>query len=409
MFPFIYVFCIHKSKSVPIFNIDKKFTIRLAMLSQPSYWELKNFYAADVIIVGSGIVGLNAAFALKTAQPALKVLIVERGVLPAGASTRNAGFACFGSISELIQQEKTCGTAGLHELIGKRWKGLQQLRALLGDQQIRFEQNGGFELFRPEDDRLFQECVSKLGHFNALISDIMSDKEVFSLANNEIPKFGFNNTSNLIKNSLEAQIDPGLMIKTLLAKVASIGVSVINGCRISTIEESKDGYCLSTEIGNLYAKRVILCNNAFAQELVPELEIKPGRGQVIVTEPIANLKIKGTFHYDQGYYYFRNIDDRILLGGGRNLDFLGEETNEFGESVLIQKSLSSLLNEVIVPGKNVNIDYRWSGIMAFGPDLHPIIKEIKPNLFCAVRCNGMGIAIGTQSGRDVAELVAKQL
>ena len=31
---------------------------------------------------------------------------------------------------------------------------------------------------------------------------------------------------------------------------------------------------------------------------------------------MKNLKIKGSFHYEKGYYYFRNIDNRILLGGG---------------------------------------------------------------------------------------------
>jgi gamma-glutamylputrescine oxidase len=67
---------------------------------QLSYWEYDRYFKRnDVVIVGAGIVGLNAAIHLKKVAKHLNVLIVERGFLPYGASTRNAGFACFGSVS----------------------------------------------------------------------------------------------------------------------------------------------------------------------------------------------------------------------------------------------------------------------------------------------------------------------
>ncbi len=59
--------------------------------------------------------------------------------------------------------------------------------------------------------------------------------------------------------------------------------------------------------------------------MISDLELMPVRSQILLTEPIENLKLKGTFHYDEGYIYFRN---RILLGGARNLDFQTEETTE---------------------------------------------------------------------------------
>ena len=70
---------------------------------QLSYWEKNTFFTEiDVTIIGSGIVGLHAAIYLKLMRPQLKVVVVDRGFLPYGASTRNAGFACFGSVSELL-------------------------------------------------------------------------------------------------------------------------------------------------------------------------------------------------------------------------------------------------------------------------------------------------------------------
>ena len=67
-----------------------------------SYWELKEWFTnIDFTIVGSGIVGLNCAITLKKNHPKAKILILEKGMLPQGASTKNAGFACFGSLSEI--------------------------------------------------------------------------------------------------------------------------------------------------------------------------------------------------------------------------------------------------------------------------------------------------------------------
>jgi gamma-glutamylputrescine oxidase len=55
---------------------------------QLSYWEYDRYFKRnDVVIVGAGIVGLNAAIHLKKVAKHLNVLIVERGFLPYGAST----------------------------------------------------------------------------------------------------------------------------------------------------------------------------------------------------------------------------------------------------------------------------------------------------------------------------------
>ncbi len=72
-----------------------------------SYWELKNWFTnVDFTIVGSGIVGLHCALALRERFPESKILVLEKGILPQGASTKNAGFACFGSLSEILDDLK---------------------------------------------------------------------------------------------------------------------------------------------------------------------------------------------------------------------------------------------------------------------------------------------------------------
>ena len=87
---------------------------------------------------------------------------------------------------------------------------------------------------------------------------------------------------------------------------------------------------------------------------------------MLITAPIPNLAIQGTFHMDRGYYYFRNIDNRILLGGGRNLAIEEEKTTSFALNEKIQDELERLLRETILPQHAIRIDHRWTGILGLG-------------------------------------------
>jgi glycine/D-amino acid oxidase-like deaminating enzyme len=108
---------------------------------------------------------------------------------------------------------------------------------------------------------------------------------------------------------------------------------------------------------------------------------------------------------DKGYYYFRNIGNRILFGGGRNLDFVGETTTEFGQTTAIQNRLEQLLTEVILPNTDFKIEHRWSGIMGLGSSKNPIVSQLSNHVYCGVRLGGMGVAIGSLIGNDLADLI----
>src|SRR5688572_1411015 len=111
-----------------------------------SFWEPESFLNYDVIIIGSGIVGLSAAISLKEKFPERSVLVLERGLFPSGASTRNAGFACFGSLTEILYDLKHCGAERTLSVIEKRIRGLSRLRERLGDEAMDYRHVGGYEL-----------------------------------------------------------------------------------------------------------------------------------------------------------------------------------------------------------------------------------------------------------------------
>ena len=154
-----------------------------------SYWERDSFFKdIDVAIIGSGIVGLNAALTLKERDPSVNVAVFERGALPEGASTRNAGFACFGSITELMDDLENHSEEEVFALVERRYRGLQRLRQRVGDKNLVYEELGGFEIFQNIKLAVFEKCADSLSYFNKNLKNIIGREEVYKISNHD---FGF--------------------------------------------------------------------------------------------------------------------------------------------------------------------------------------------------------------------------
>lgn len=367
-----------------------------------SYWELKNWFTkVDYTIVGSGIVGLHAALRLRERFPESKILVLEKGMLPQGASTKNAGFACFGSISEIIDDLNSHTEEEVIQLIQKRWQGLQLLRKNLGDAAIDFKPFGGYELFLQDDENTYQECISKLPFINEILRPLFK-ADVFA---KQIDRFGFQGVQDyVVYNPFEAQIDTGNMMQALLKKAIANDILILNQQTVTAYTDLESGVEVALGDFSFVTQKLLFATNGFANSLT-QGAVQPARAQVLITQPIPNLDIKGTFHLDKGYYYFRNIGDRILLGGGRNLDFETENTTQLGQTEIVQKKLEQLLKEVILPQYDFEIAHRWSGIMGMGNSKKPIVSQLSNHVYCGVRLGGMGVAIGSLIGTELADLV----
>lgn len=377
-----------------------------------SYWEQKHFTEYDFIVIGSGITGLSLAAELKERNHSAKVLVLEKGLFPSGASTKNAGFACFGSVSELAHDLKVMGEGELVSLVKNRISGLAALRNRLGDMLIDFQNNGGYEMvLNGENENLLHQMTT----INQLLYPVFN-QNVFSEDFYAIERFGFASKliETVIANPFEGQIDTGLMMSSLIEYVTKLGVKIITGAQVDNYQIANGQVFITcSDLANnkitFCANKVAFCTNAFTNHFFPHLIINPGRGQVLVTKPIKNLKVKGTFSFDEGYYYFRNIDNRILFGGGRNIDFEEENTLQFGINATIQDKLIGYLQNLILPTIDFEIDKQWCGIMAFGNDKSPIVTQINNHIFIGARLNGMGVALGSNIGKQLADMMLNSL
>jgi gamma-glutamylputrescine oxidase len=372
-----------------------------------SIWERQSFLQSDILIIGGGLLGLSTACSIKEQHPERSVLVLERGILPAGASTKNAGFACFGSLTELVADMSALGENRMLELVEKRWRGLALLDQRLGEEAMDYRHHGGFELLTETQLEIHKHTDA----INQLLFPLFQ-MEVFHSAPSKIAQFGFNKeiVKDLVFNPFEAQLDTGKMMKGLIAAARSLGVEIMTGADVTGIHSTESGVEVDVKNGTgtlrFTGKRAALCTNAFLPALVPEMNVRPGRGQILVTKPIPNLRVEGTFHFDEGFYYFRNYNGRVIFGGGRNLDMEKEETTEFAENETILNDLKEKLSTIILPGTPHEIDYTWQGIMGFGPVKIPFIESPQPNVYAALSCNGMGVAMSSLLGEELAEMVA---
>ena len=108
---------------------------------------------------------------------------------------------------------------------------------------------------------------------------------------------------------------------------------------------------------------------------------------------------------DEGYYYFRNYQDRVIFGGGRNVDFETEKTTNFDVNQRILDKLLNDLEQMILPNQKFEVDHTWSGIMAFGPNKKPILQKQSYRVSVGVRLGGMGVAVGSKIGSELADLM----
>jgi glycine/D-amino acid oxidase-like deaminating enzyme len=404
-----------------------------------SLWDT-SFLTADVIIVGAGIIGISAAIELVQRDRSLRCVVLERGFAPSGASTRNAGFACFGSLSEIAHDIDHMGRDAAFNLVRQRIEGLRILRERCGDDAMGYEEHGGHELFFGD-----HPALARMEEVNDLLRPLFN-ANVFSLRNDLIATYGFSDrVTHLVYTPFEGTIDSGRTIQKLWEKAQTQGVKICTGAECQSVIESgshfviesgqerhprvseslhdrhpresgdpvrRSGYELDVVVSGqhytLHAQRVIVAVNGMFGDVLPTLknEIIPGRGQVLVTEPLDTVPFKGSFHFDEGYYYFRNVGGRVLLGGGRNTDFEGECTTSLDITERLQTHLESLLRADLLPGSSVPIAHRWAGTMAFTEDKQPRVQELRPGLIVAFGCNGMGVAVGSVISEQAVKLMS---
>ncbi|MEX0604387.1 NAD(P)/FAD-dependent oxidoreductase [Marinobacter sp.] len=356
----------------------------------------------DFVILGTGLVGKQIAIKLVKKYPNSRIAIVDRHPFSYGASTRNAGFSCFGSVSEIIMDLKNDQSENVFELVKQRFLGIEKLVDEFGASNFDFFQTGGFEVFENEVE--YNVAIENLSFINDYLSQKLNVSEMFKIES--INRFNFNYLDKAIYNPFEGMLNPGKLNQLLSHKVHKAGVEPLYGLEIKEIIKQEGQYALIASNGlKIIANQLILANNAFVSKLLPELDVVPARGQIILTKPIDKLHFDGIFHANKGYIYFRNVGDRVLIGGGRDQFLNQEKSYDIETTDDVINYLINYLKTHVLQIQEFEVETSWSGIMAMGNEKTPIVKRFDESLVLCVRMGGMGVALGPIVSDEVITLL----
>jgi glycine/D-amino acid oxidase-like deaminating enzyme len=387
-----------------------------------SVWEKESFYeTCDVLIAGAGLLALWTAIELKITQPKLKVTLIDKSPVPCGASTRNAGFACFGSPTEMINDLEVMGAGAMWSIVEMRYRGIKKILQTFSPAQTGYEPLGGFECYTEgQFDKNF--LLEQLAIINAGMRFITGDEHSFEEATGKLESYKMTGFSMMLENRYEGGIHSGRYVESLTNYVRSLGVKIINGLELVSFESEGTGVLVranqpafakatAAKPVNFSARQLLLATNAYLWKQAPQLGVVPARGQIIVSPPVKNLALRGTFHFDAGYYYFRSLGNRVLIGGARNSDVAGEETLELETTDAIKNILFRFLQAHVPQAGDFNLDAfeSWSGLMAMHPNKQPLMESIAENAWAAMCCNGMGVALTPVYAEHVAATIFNAL
>jgi gamma-glutamylputrescine oxidase len=359
---------------------------------ETSFWEKESFTGEiDLLVIGAGIVGSSAALFWKKKYPDANVVVADKGLIPEGASTRNAGLACIGSMSEHLDDIKHSNEQIVLGRLKRRWDGLKLLRETVGDSALEYKPCGGYEIFT--DPQLYESCLKKIGWVNKELNQLLGEENVYTKSEyNGYPA---------ICHRLEGSIHPGRMMKSIHHLLCEAHIPVWWSCEVSELKVSE---VIFKNGKSLTARNILAATNGFTRRIA-DLPITPARGLVLLTKPVSDLAWKGTFHHNSGYVYFRNVGNRLLIGGARDIDRDLESTDRFGINPVIRKWLVQFVDQTLKLPKDWEIDQEWSGIMGFTSNKEPLITRTNQGIWVAAGMSGMGIAIGMEAARQVVEKI----
>ncbi|MBL7666267.1 MAG: FAD-binding oxidoreductase, partial [Bacteriovoracaceae bacterium] len=117
-----------------------------------SYWNDRSYGKTatyDIAIVGGGISGASCAYWLSKEDPSLRIAIIEKYEMGAGATGRNAGFITCGSVEHF---NRLVGKHGQDEAL-EIWRFSEENLRLLQQEiihdrakELLFENKGSFSL-----------------------------------------------------------------------------------------------------------------------------------------------------------------------------------------------------------------------------------------------------------------------
>jgi len=331
---------------------------------------------ADVAVVGGGVTGCSCALALALAGK--RVRLHEARAIAGGASGRNGGFALRGLAEPYDRARERLG----HQIARSLWKlterTLDRLEELAGES---FRRVGSLRLAADPGERLALEREHA-----ALLEDGFDVEWI-----ERLPRPLDRLFHAAILHPADGALHPARWVRRLAEAAAAAGAEIVEG--------------RSVDIDALDADAIVVAVDGLTSALLPEFaEVAwPVRGQVLATEPLAELVFPRPHYARWGYDYWQQLSDgRLVVGGRRDMSLATEDTADESTTAAVQEHIDSLVVDLV--GRLPKVTHRWAGVWGTTPDLLPLVGRVpgRDRVWVAGAYAGHGNVLGLACGDAVA-------
>ena len=387
---------------------------------EPSYWEatqddtelaaeaLIGNEQCEVAIIGGGYTGLSAAYHL-CRDHQVDVTVLEAGHIGWGASGRNGGFCGIGGSSlDIDHMIRKYGVDETRKYYQSQVDAVELVREIIREENIDSQLQGDAELnvaCTPgafEEVRHYADDRMRLLGLNATVLEREQFAERY---------FDFPDLHGASTLQPTFGLHPMRYIRGLAAAAEKHGAFLRPHSEV--IEWSSDGssHVLTTRLGTLRARYVVLATNGFTPEhLLPAFHARtmPIISAIVVTRPLSDDELAAhawqtespaITSYDL-LNYFRILPDKRFMWGGRGSSNGAPSGTANNFVALIHR-----MHEVFPEWRDIDIEYRWHGLVCLTRRLTPAIGRLNddPSVFFGFGYHGNGVNTATWAGKEISD------
>ncbi len=373
----------------------------------PAVPRLEGARTAEFAVLGAGFTGLSAA--LRLAEAGADVAVIDAHGPGWGASGRNGGFCCLGGAK---LSDATIARRHGHEAARDYAAAERAAVDLVADT---LEAHGIDADRHSEGETMLAHAPSRQADLRERAEEIRARYGLGATLHRreDLARLGMDSPEfhGAVTVPIGFALNPVKYLRGLADAAAGAGARLFGDSPVTKIVSEGGGFTLRSPAGQLRARKLLIATNGYSSEDVPDWlrgRTLPTQSNILVTRPLtaderaAQGWTSRQMCYDTRYHlhYFRLMPDDRMLFGVRGRPDVGPDASA-ATRVRARADF-----ERIFPGwRHVETPHFWQGLVCLSPKLAPYVGPAgAPGAFAALAYHGNGVAMGTLSGRLMADL-----
>jgi glycine/D-amino acid oxidase-like deaminating enzyme len=342
----------------------------------------------DVAVVGGGVSG--ALIALTLVKAGFDVVVVDRRKPGLGSTAASTAMIQFELDTPLRELAGKIGAQRAARAYRRSFRAVADLKTLVVANKISCDWRDRDALYLAGDQlgwrALKMEATAR--RRAGLPSQYIGSDELFSTYGIE--------RNGAIQSQGAAELDPARLSAGALNVARKKGCRIYGDHEVVVVASDTDNVHLETDKGGeIHCKKAVFATGYETIDGLPKGQFDITSSWAIATKPVDRKKLWPTrcliWEASDPYLYVRTTAGNRIVAGGEDSD-LNDAVRR--DAAIANKSarLLSALN-VLLPGRDFEIDYAWAGAFAVSPTGLPIFAEVEglKNCMAVLGCGGNGI------------------